>query len=147
VNELKSIGHVGEEVLRDNGGIVFEDRIIVDDGENFTGLSQYSHCVIVHSDIHEQLLRQVVGPDISPSPAATKVRLVSVVGNVVTVEKFVGIIDEKPGLRNQANVRIFGIEPWYPEYDLQEGDENPEWVDYVLKKYGYVSRGAALRCG
>jgi RNA polymerase sigma-70 factor (ECF subfamily) len=139
MKELKTIGHVGAEVLRNDSGIVQQDKIIVDDSEDLTEqlheLAKYSHCVIIHSGIHDDFLAQIFGPTALPTKAATKLKLVSVVGNVVTVEKFVSVIDERPGLHNQVNVQIYGVEPYHPEYDLQEGDDEPEWVKFLWKKY------------
>ena len=133
MNEIKIIGCVEMDTQE------CVDRIIINDENsvgNLSELSKYSHVVIITRgfgglDGNDIVLKQIFGNN-SNIIGLTTTKLISVDGNVVTVEKF-NCRGQLPYLR--ASEQILGIEPYHPEYDLQDDEEQPEWINYTLKKY------------
>ena len=120
MKKLESIGY-SELNLQDQ-----TTKIIVNENfkEKLAELSGYSKIVIVHyfNDAEEKILKEVFGEDVKNHTVSMEdIKLISIIDNIITVEGTIGKFNE-----------IIDIQPYYPEYDLQIGDENPEWIKFIF---------------
>jgi tRNA-Thr(GGU) m(6)t(6)A37 methyltransferase TsaA len=146
---IKPIGFVKNEVIYPHNSEWGEEisEIIINDeyAKGLIGLGDFSHAIIIfymhqasysekrHLVRHPQNREEL--PKIGifaqrvrhrPNPIGiTAVRILGVEGNILTV-KGLDAINETP---------VLDIKPYFPDFDMREDAETPEWVDVVMKYY------------
>lgn len=122
MKELKAVGYVSADALEHDS----LSKIIIDENcaESLSGLADHDHIIVIASYMDE-IKKQIWGD--GPLIWLAKVKLISIAGNAVTVQ---GLTEMR-----EANAPVFGIKPYCPEYDLQDGDKEPEWAKFILNEY------------
>ena len=123
MSELKAVGYVKEVVEENSVKIVIDEKYAA----RLPELSEFNYVIIgslCEIAEEEKLLREIFGPE---AREVRKVKLISIAGNVVEVEKF----DKTSKL---LETQIIDIHPLYPEDDIPDADETPGWLKALDKK-------------
>jgi len=126
---MKKLTNIGC-VQADENNISILSKIVLNENStvNLTELSGFEKIVVVcgATELEKQIFA-ANGSDGSDIISLNPVKLISVDKNIVTVEGLFHMRVTSPP--------ICDIKPYYPEYDLQIGEETPEWTESLLKEY------------
>ena len=122
-------GDRDKPIQSEDGQFCTVTKIVFDEGieETLAGLAGFEKVALVtgYGEKEAQLIRQIF--DVSEAMGMLEMKVVSVSGNVLEALHYA--TEKAP---------VYGVEPYYPEYDLQTGEDNPEWITSLFAR---VRRG------